>query len=366
MLLTWNTAARTARSGSYPPCQTRAGTTSYYLADAQGSVRALADAAGTVTDSYDYAAFGELFGSSGTTANSYLYTGQQFDALTGLYSLRARYYEPGVGRFLSRDPMEVQTFAPLELNRYVYAANNPVNLADPRGRDSFVERVVVAAVAFTAAQPLAAVGLAAFAAIYVPYMLFGLAQIAGAPPRDLPRFPALPRVDTEALRRAAEATLALAATITGCVYLRSVSVQMAINHEGVGLAGIELALPSPNPCHIPVLLYPGPVSPGIAQHIHDAQNSGRPMLLNYLGPLNPQAAINYELACPRAVRLAMNSQGLSCDEYPFKTTAQGGLRASARGVPPPEQRFQGVFLTAFYGTKLQFKASAAFAVVVFP
>jgi len=43
---------------------------------------------------------------SGASDNPYLYTGQQFDALTGLYSLRARYYDPALGRFLSRDPAE--------------------------------------------------------------------------------------------------------------------------------------------------------------------------------------------------------------------------------------------------------------------
>ena len=77
--------------------QTRAGTTGYYLPDAQGSTRALTNGAGAVTDTYDYTAFGELFGVTGTTTNAYLYTGQEFDALTGLYSLRARYYDPEAG-----------------------------------------------------------------------------------------------------------------------------------------------------------------------------------------------------------------------------------------------------------------------------
>ncbi len=54
--------------------------------------------------------------------------------LSRLYSLRARYYAPGLGRFLSRDPFEGTLYGGRELNRYVYAANNPVNLADPSGR----------------------------------------------------------------------------------------------------------------------------------------------------------------------------------------------------------------------------------------
>ncbi|MDX1992375.1 MAG: RHS repeat-associated core domain-containing protein [bacterium] len=47
---------------------------------------------------FDYTAFGDLL-STGTPTTDYLYTGQQFDAATGLYSLRARYYDPGTGRF---------------------------------------------------------------------------------------------------------------------------------------------------------------------------------------------------------------------------------------------------------------------------
>lgn len=111
--------------------QTRGGTTHYYLPDDQGSTRALTNASGTVTGIYNYHAFGELAAQTGGTANNYLYTGQQFDSLTGLYSLRARYYDPGVGRLLSRDAAVVLYGNPFELNRYGYVANNLVILIDP-------------------------------------------------------------------------------------------------------------------------------------------------------------------------------------------------------------------------------------------
>jgi RHS repeat-associated protein len=118
--------------------QRRAGSTSYYLHDAQGSVRGLADTAGEITDQYTYAAFGELVEQEGATDNPYLHTGQQYDEASGLYSLRARYYDPTVGRFLSRDPLE-QWRNVRELNRYSYAANNPVNRTDPTGRQAMAE-----------------------------------------------------------------------------------------------------------------------------------------------------------------------------------------------------------------------------------
>ncbi|MBV6390993.1 MAG: hypothetical protein KPEEDBHJ_00197 [Anaerolineales bacterium] len=113
--------------------QTRNGSTSYYLQDGQGSTRALTNSAGAVTDTYSYTAFGEIYNQTGTTANSYLYTGQQFDPSTGLYSLRARFYNPSWGRFLSQDTWAVNYSNPIELNRYGYAAGNPIKYIDPSG-----------------------------------------------------------------------------------------------------------------------------------------------------------------------------------------------------------------------------------------
>ncbi len=75
-----------------------------------------------------------MYNQTGTTANSYLYTGQQFDKSTGLYDLRARFYSPSVGRFLSQDTYAVNFGDPIELNRYGYAAGNPINLSDPSGK----------------------------------------------------------------------------------------------------------------------------------------------------------------------------------------------------------------------------------------
>jgi RHS repeat-associated protein len=119
--------------------QNRGGVPSYYLHDGQGSVRALTSPAGGITDMYSYTAYGELFAQTGTDTNPYLYTGQQFDAMSGLYSLRARFYDPTLGRFLSRDLAGAAVDNSGERNRYGYAAANPVNAVDPQGRDAFYE-----------------------------------------------------------------------------------------------------------------------------------------------------------------------------------------------------------------------------------
>ncbi len=92
------------------------------------------DENGIVTDTYDYDAFGELRASSSTpTDNAYRFAGQQFDPATGLYSMRARYYDPSHGRFLSRDTYAYNYQNPIELNRYAYAKNSPTNGYDPTG-----------------------------------------------------------------------------------------------------------------------------------------------------------------------------------------------------------------------------------------
>jgi RHS repeat-associated protein len=114
-------------------------TPSFYGCDGAGSVRQLTNTAGTVTDTYEYDAFGNKINSTGTTPNNYLYRGEQFDPDLGLYYLRARYYNPLTGTFLSRDPEDGQAKDPKTLHKYLYAGGDPVNAKDPTGRDDLVE-----------------------------------------------------------------------------------------------------------------------------------------------------------------------------------------------------------------------------------
>jgi len=79
---------------------------SWYVYDGHGSVRALADQTGAVTDTYDYDAFGNLIHQTGTTLNNHLFAGEQFDPDLNLYYNRARYLNVSTGRFVSQDPVE--------------------------------------------------------------------------------------------------------------------------------------------------------------------------------------------------------------------------------------------------------------------
>ncbi len=96
-------------------------------------MRQLTDADGAVTDSYIYDAFGNLRDHLGNSDNRYLYAGEQYDADSGLYYLRARYYDPGSGRFLTHDPYIGNPHEPVTLHRYLYAGANPVMYGDPSG-----------------------------------------------------------------------------------------------------------------------------------------------------------------------------------------------------------------------------------------
>jgi len=114
-------------------------TPSFYGYDGGGSVRMLTDSTGTVTDTYDYDAWGNEINTTGSTPNVYLYRGEQHDADLTLYYLRARYFNPVTGRFLSRDPEVGRIKVPASLHKYLYAGGDPVNRLDPAGRAEMFE-----------------------------------------------------------------------------------------------------------------------------------------------------------------------------------------------------------------------------------
>ena len=113
--------------------QTRPAGTSYYHYDGLGSTRALTNAAGIATDTYIYEAFGDIVASTGSTPNNYRFTGEQYDPNVGFYYLRARYYNPSVGRFHTVDPWQGSVYDPVSLHRYLYCGSEPINHVDPSG-----------------------------------------------------------------------------------------------------------------------------------------------------------------------------------------------------------------------------------------
>jgi RHS repeat-associated protein len=109
------------------------GAQTYYHYDGLGSVCNLTNSSGQVIAGYTYDAFGNLSVMTGSSDNPFRFTGQQTDDVTGLLYLRARYYDPSIGRFITKDPFVGTEDNPQSLHRYAYAQNNPVNLTDPSG-----------------------------------------------------------------------------------------------------------------------------------------------------------------------------------------------------------------------------------------
>jgi RHS repeat-associated protein len=113
-----------------PLAESRGGTNGFYEQDGLGSVTSLTGSSGSLADTYTYNSFGVLTASSGSLTNPFQYIGRDYDAETGLRYYRARYYDPASGRFISEDPLQLESG---DVNFYAYVWNNPINLVDPRG-----------------------------------------------------------------------------------------------------------------------------------------------------------------------------------------------------------------------------------------
>jgi RHS repeat-associated protein len=107
--------------------------TDYFLGDALGSVRQLVDSSGNVTLAKSYQPYGSTSSSDGESATSYGFTGEWVDSYTQFVYLRARWYAPQTGRFLTRDTWQGNYQKPVSLNAWLYTSSNPINFADPSG-----------------------------------------------------------------------------------------------------------------------------------------------------------------------------------------------------------------------------------------
>jgi RHS repeat-associated protein len=118
---------------------TGSGTPSVLHADGLGSVRAQSDASAQVTRAVRYDEYGAPVGpreGGSPPGQPFRFTGEPWDYEVhpaGLVQLRARAYNPELGRFLQRDPIPGVLAVPLSLNRYAYVQNNPVSHTDPTG-----------------------------------------------------------------------------------------------------------------------------------------------------------------------------------------------------------------------------------------
>ena len=110
-----------------------------YHQDALGSTAVISNRDGSLTARYQYDAFGNVQTETGQAeSNDFTYTGHERDQASGLIYAKARYYDPQLGLFLSRDPFEGYDNTPLSLHRYLYAYQNPMKYVDPDGREAIL------------------------------------------------------------------------------------------------------------------------------------------------------------------------------------------------------------------------------------
>jgi RHS repeat-associated protein len=110
---------------------------SYYLFNGHGDVVQTVTETGVIENQYDYDIFGNPILTIEIEYKSAIrYAGEFYDEETGLYYLRARYYNPYTGRFISEDSYWGEDANPLSLNLYTYAHNNPIKFVDPSGHNA--------------------------------------------------------------------------------------------------------------------------------------------------------------------------------------------------------------------------------------
>ncbi len=107
-----------------------------YHYNAVGSTVAITDNSQSIVNAYSYGPYGRILNEMETITQPFKYVGQygvMFEPGVEFYYMRARYYDPTTGRFISEDPIGMEG----GLNLYAYASGNPVLFSDPSGLYTF-------------------------------------------------------------------------------------------------------------------------------------------------------------------------------------------------------------------------------------
>ena len=127
---------------------------SHLLYDGHGSTRMLANNLASVIEQYSYDGFGNASANNPSSpSTNLLYSGELWDPTLGQQYLRARYYDPKVGRFTSFDDFQGERGDPLSLHKYLYAGADPVMNSDSNGHEFNIAGVL------TTATNMARIGL---------------------------------------------------------------------------------------------------------------------------------------------------------------------------------------------------------------
>ena len=280
----------------------------------------MTDAAALTTGTYTYDAFGNLIAQTGATQNSYLYTGEQYDPNTGFYYLRARYYNPSVGRFLNRDTYAGSPWEPQTLHKYVYTHNNPINGVDPSGHETLLNLNISSAI----------VGRA---------VALSFAAIFAAKPRAISALTVA--AYTHAIATGASAVEAVEGAIQ--IYGPKRKVRDMIDSAIIIAIATAEALR-----RLKVVPIPRKIIPNVAYHVAYAQSIGHPIRLRRVSSSLAKRIRRQDLR--RLTGGAKAGPGLSWDEYPFASgrPLEYARDPSVQPVPAHENFVQGGIIAGSY------------------
>ncbi|MEJ8304782.1 RHS repeat-associated core domain-containing protein [Saccharibacillus sacchari] len=109
------------------------GSKAYVESNGHGDITELRDEQGAVLNRYTYDIWGNILMKEEKVHNPFRYSGELWDDTTNLQYLRARWYDPSMGRFINEDTYEGKIEDPSTLNSYAYVQSNPLIYKDPSG-----------------------------------------------------------------------------------------------------------------------------------------------------------------------------------------------------------------------------------------
>jgi RHS repeat-associated protein len=307
----------------------------YYHPDQLGSTSYGTNVNGRVVEHQEFFPSGETWADEGGSDPAFQFTGKELDQETGLYYYGARYYNPKTANWQSADPAvhdyltgtgNQGVYNPANLATYSYAYDNPVKLTDPDGRMAAL-----------------ALGAPAAAGCFASLVCGGIVIVGGALVIGGAWYLGTRSTTPTASPPQVQDNTDVAAN-DGSASLR-VTDQQYKTWKQAAAAAVD-ANAKADTRDLPVLLVDFNYMPEIAVHTAIAQQQlpWTRVLNRAVDPL--QEAANRAVACGRG-------SPVSCDEYPFASTMQGGasgLPYSTATVDLSEQFKQGALIRNFYSS----------------